>query len=94
MTARRKSIEVTLEDIRFKIEKSVSDRTLNIKNAYSFIKEWPIWLPPGSIEKETRDFYQGLEIPLLNKQPSLLLHELNAEPSRYSRELFDGAQHQ
>ena len=85
---------MTLEDIQFKIEKSVSDHTLNIKNAYSFIKEWPIWLPPRSIEKETRDFYQGLEIPLLNKQPSLLLHELNAEPSRYSRELFDGAQHQ
>jgi hypothetical protein len=36
----------------------------------------PNWVPPESVDNETRDFYTALAVPLVNDKPSLLLHKL------------------
>ena len=39
------------------------------------------WTPPGSIDEETKKFYQDLNIPRFKGRPSLLLHRLGVEPN-------------
>jgi len=46
------------------------------------------WVPPISADEETQKFYQGLQIPLVNDKPSLLLHGLGKSPNPIVDNLF------
>jgi hypothetical protein len=94
MTEPRRSIMISTTEITTSIDAAIPEITSQIKHIYSHIKSRPIWLPTGSIEKETQDFYQRLEIPLFNNRPSLLLHGIDTDHSSYSSELFGGPQKQ
>jgi len=51
---------------------------------------FPIWLPPESVDDETRRFYNDLGVPLVNRKPSLLLHDLGVTPNSHVDNLFQG----
>jgi len=51
------------------------------------------WLPPESVDDETRQFYNNLTVPLVNKKPSLLLHNLGVTPNSNVDNLFQGQKH-
>lgn len=85
-------MEMSRDQIIETIKRSIPGITSEIKNIYSRIKERRSWLPPSSVEPQTRQHYQNLNIPLLNNNPSLLLHGLlGASPSRYAKDLFRGS---
>jgi hypothetical protein len=48
----------------------------------------PNWMPPESVDNETRDFYNNLSIPFFNAKPSLLLHDLGNTPNSNVQGLF------
>jgi hypothetical protein len=48
----------------------------------------PNWVPPESVDDETREFYSSLAIPLVNGKPSLLLHNLGRNPEPNVDNLF------
>ena len=51
-----------------------------------------IWMPPATTDSTTRQFYESLGIPLIQKKagkgPSLLLHNLGKESNVYADKLF------
>jgi len=53
----------------------------------------PTWLPPKSVDDETRRFYNDLGVPLVNGKPSLLLHNLGVTPNSNADYLFQGQNH-
>lgn len=58
------SIDQFIEALRPKIREFLADPRV------------PKWVPPESFDNETREFYNGLEIPLVWSKPNLLLHDL------------------
>ena len=48
----------------------------------------PKWMPPESVDNETRNFYNGISIPLFNNKPSLLFHELGKTSNPNVHNLF------
>jgi hypothetical protein len=70
------SIEQFIEGLRPKIRHFLTNPRL------------PNWVPPESVDDETRKFYNGLEIPLVKGKPSLLLHGLGNNPNPNVDNLF------
>lgn len=52
------------------------------------------WMPPDSVDEETRQFYANLNIPSINEKPSLLTHNLDTEYNPNVDDLFRAKQHQ
>jgi hypothetical protein len=61
---RRKSIDKYVSNLRPRIKEFLSNLPL------------PNWMPPESVNDETREFYNGLAIPLARGKPNLLLHDI------------------
>ena len=51
----------------------------------------PTWRPSDSVGEETRRFFDDLKIPSVNREPSLLLHELGTRPNPAVDTVFSGA---
>jgi hypothetical protein len=55
-------------------------------------RHFDIWIPPATADSTTRQFYEGLGIPSIQRRagkgPTLLLHNLGKEPNVYAEKLF------
>jgi hypothetical protein len=51
------------------------------------------WLPVA-VDEETQQYYSNLDIPLVNGEPSLLLHNLGLFPNPHANKFFQGSKHQ
>ena len=83
----------TQNEIESEINRFIPAITSEIKAIYSRIKQRRSWQPPESVRPEISQFYQGLKLPIFNGRLSLLLHGLDATPTRTpspsSKRLFD-----
>jgi hypothetical protein len=68
------------------IEAFIDNLTPKIAEFLQDPQRLSVWVPEA--DKITQDFYRGLQIPKVNGQPSLLLHDLGKYPNKYANDLF------
>jgi hypothetical protein len=73
---RKGSIDSFLEELRPKIKEFLTHRHL------------PVWMPPETVDGNTRQFYHNLAIPKINDKPNLLLHSLSSGVNPNAEHLF------
>jgi hypothetical protein len=79
------------------IEARIADFTNSLRpKIREFLTNPPLrtWVPPETVDDETREFYSGLQIPLVNGKPSVLLHDVGGIPNPNANSLFQGSAYQ
>jgi hypothetical protein len=61
-----------------------------IENFFVTSSHLPLWSPSGSVNEDTRLWFKGLEIPLFEGKPNLLLHRLLKDYNPHGVVLFNG----
>jgi len=75
------TVKAAIDDFVKELRPKIQD-FLNINSCL------PNWEPPESVDDNTREFYKGLAIPLVNDKPNLLLHNLGNTPNPNADTLF------
>jgi hypothetical protein len=81
-----------IEERQKLIDKYVSNLRPRIKEFLSNLP-LPNWMPPESVNDETREFYSGLAIPFVGEKPNLLLHDIGNIPNPNVDDLFNAKHH-
>jgi hypothetical protein len=83
IATRKEAINSFLEELRPKVKEFLTSH-----------RRLPVWMPPETVDANTRQFYDNLAIPRINDKPNLLLHNLGSETNPNGDTLFkNGANH-